>query len=358
MPNSMLVDLAREGSSEKRRELLQQVSNLFVDGSELHTDRETLLFGEVLSRLLDQVPLDDRVKVADRVSGLDRTPRDLALKLARDDARVAAPILRHSPVLTEDDLIGLATSQGQAHLHAIAQRAELGTRVTDVIVERGTGEVLKAVTRNLGAQFSERSFASLAEKAGSDHELGDALSFRADMPPLIAKALVAHLSPAARQRLEHLMAQDHEQLDALMNEARRELDQARHTNRRNRLDAKLAIADIREGRRPLDEVVDQLVFKKRIMDVAFVLSELASVPEAHVNNVLHKVNAMGIAVICRSLDMSDTVYQRLSALRCERLRLNKAQVMPMVTEYRQLDKQTADRALRFHKVRSTVGRAG
>lgn len=354
MFNHTLVDLARESSSDKRRELLQEVSNLFVDGADAHSDRETLLFGDVLARLLDQVSVDDRAAVSSKVAGLERTPRELALKLANDELPVAAPVLQFSPVLTDDDLIDLASRQSQGHLKAISQRAEISASVTDVLVERGDSDVLNAVTRNLGARFSDHGFATLADKAAADHELGEALSFRADMPPSVAKLLVARLSPAARQRLEHLMSQDRDKLDAILGEARREMDASRQANRRNRIDAKLMVADIRENKRRLDEVLDQLVFKKRVIDIAYVLSELAGVPEAHVNNVLHKVNATGIAVVCRSLDISETAYQRLMALRCERLRLNQAQVAPMLREYQQLDRPTADRALRFHKVRSTV----
>ena len=110
---SNLVDLAREGSSEKRRELLGEISNLFADGAEAHNDRETLLFGEVLTKLLDQVPVDDRVLVSNRVASLEQTPRQLALKLANDEAAVAAPVLQHSPVLTDEDLVTLASEKSQ-----------------------------------------------------------------------------------------------------------------------------------------------------------------------------------------------------------------------------------------------------
>lgn len=354
--NSSLVDLARESSSEKRRQLLQEVSDLFVQGADAHSDRETMLFGDVLARLLDQVPVDDRAALSSRVATLEKTPRELALKLAEDEIQVAAPILQHSPALTDTDLVALASRKSQGHLQAISQRSTLSETVTDVLVDRGDKDVLHSVTRNLGARFSETGFATLADRASDDHELGEALSFRADMPIGIANTLVARLSPAARQRLEHLMSQEREKLDAILGEARKEMEASRQANRRNRLDSKLMVADIRDRKRRLDEALDQLIFKKRMIDIAYVLAELAEVPEAHVNNVLHKVNATGIAVVCRTLDLSETVYQRLCALRCERLRLNQAQVAPMVREFRDLTKETAERALRFHKVRSTVAR--
>src|SRR5689334_3770301 len=127
---SSLLDLAQESSSEKRRQLLQEISNLFVEGAEFHTDREVMLFGDVLGRLLDQVEIEDRVSFSERVAPMPRAPRSLVLKLAEDEVRVAAPVLRQSPVLTEDDLIDLASRKSSGHLAAISQRASLPEALT------------------------------------------------------------------------------------------------------------------------------------------------------------------------------------------------------------------------------------
>lgn len=349
-----LVELAREESSEKRRELLNEVSNIFVDGAESHNDRELVLFGEVLGRLLDHVTVDDRADFSQRVAALAQTPRDLALKLANDELHVAAPVLQHSPALTDDDLVNLASNQGQGHLVAISRRATLSEAVTDVLVDRGESAVLNSVARNTGARFSEGGFSTLAVKAEGDASLGDALSYRADMPVHIAEKVITVLNPTARKRLEFLIEQDRARVQALMDDAKREMDASRLDNKRGRFESKVIVADVRSGKRRLDEALDDLIYRGKLIDIAHVLSELAQVPEAHVSNVLHKLNATGIAVVCKSLDVSETVYRRLSQLRCERLRVPVTQVEPMAREYVQLDKATAERALRFHKVRSAV----
>lgn len=349
-----LVDLARQTSSDKRRELMQEVSTLFIDGSEHHSDREIVRFGEVLSLLLDRVPVDDRAAFSNRVAGVERTPRSLALKLAHDEERVAAPVLEHSKALTDDDLVAVAHHRGQGHMLAIAKRSSLTPTVTDALVARGEGEVLSTVTRNLGAQFSEDGFRALGDKVVDNPELGEALSYRADIPAEIAQSIIAALDTTARERLQMLLSADSEVVDQLLNSARREMDHSRADARRARVETKTMVNSVREGRQTADQVLDALIFKKRMLEIAFVLAELAGVPEAHVSNVLHKVNALGIAVVCRTLDVSETVYGRLSRLRCERLRLNAAQAEAMNREYRDLDKASAERTLRFHKVRSSV----
>ncbi|MBP0651520.1 DUF2336 domain-containing protein, partial [Mycobacterium tuberculosis] len=85
-------------------------------------------------------------------------------------------VLEHSPVLTDDDLVAVAQNKGQDHMVAIAKRATLTQTVTDVLVERGEGEVLNTVARNMGAQFSEDGFRQLGERAVDDPQLSEALS--------------------------------------------------------------------------------------------------------------------------------------------------------------------------------------
>ena len=45
---ALLIDLAKEGSSEKRRELLRKVSDAFLDTPHSRTEREAELFDEIV----------------------------------------------------------------------------------------------------------------------------------------------------------------------------------------------------------------------------------------------------------------------------------------------------------------------
>jgi uncharacterized protein (DUF2336 family) len=152
-----LLDMAHDTSSESRRELFRTVSDLFLDGAERYTDREITLFGEVITRLATRSAVGDRIKLAERVAALDKTPRELALRLADDDEnRVAAPVLEHSSALTVEDLVELANRRDDDYRMAIARRSDLSEAVTDALVDHGDSEVLQTVTRNRGARFSGR----------------------------------------------------------------------------------------------------------------------------------------------------------------------------------------------------------
>jgi uncharacterized protein (DUF2336 family) len=351
---SPLIELASKNSPEDRRQLLRDISTLFADGAEAYADREILLFGDVLYRLLEQAPVDDRVAVSERVADLAQTPRDLALRLAGDVAAVAAPVLSRSPVLTDSDVMDLARTQSQDHLLAISRRRALSEDVTDVLIERGNSAVLETVAGNPGAQLSSQGLETLVDQATENAALGDALARRSDIPSDVAAKLVAVLGPAGRRRLELFLASPDPQITEIVGEAQQLLASSRSESRNARLQAKVLVANVRAGRCKLDTAIEDLIIEQRVLDIAFVLAELAGIPESHAVNVLHKVNSLGIAVVCRTVGLTTATYERLSALRCERLRLNSVQRDAMVYEYRKLDRPTAEKAIFFHKVRSSA----
>ena len=45
---ALLLDLAKEGSSEKRRELLRQITDVFLADPPERSDRESMLFDEIV----------------------------------------------------------------------------------------------------------------------------------------------------------------------------------------------------------------------------------------------------------------------------------------------------------------------
>lgn len=351
-----LVELAKQQNGNSRRSVLEAVSQLFVAGSSKHSDRELLLFGDIMMRLLDQVEEDDRRALSERIAMTVETPRDLAVKLAYDELPIAAPILQFSPVLSDNDLVGIAGSVGQEHLVAIARRANLAVPVTDVLVGRGSLQVLDAATRNLTAQFSAAGFNRIGSRAKVEPLLGDALSQRSDLPIPVARSLLPVLEPDVRKRMEQRLAEAGGRMSDLMDRAMKLIETARAEPSEGRAELRRLLADLRSGHRRLDDVLDDLVFQRRTFDIAALLADLASVPEAHASNALHKVNPSGIGAICRALGVGDATFRRLSALRCDKLRLPDTQIEQMMRDYGRIDKAQADAWLKPHRPRRQIGR--
>lgn len=133
-------------------------------------------------------------RLAHTIAGPRRTVRAFALDA---DASVSTPVLRHSPLLTEADLVAVARVRGQAQLSAIAGRDALSEAVSDLVVARGEASILRTLAGNRTARLSPQGLDGLAKAALGDELLTQALTGRPDMPKRLTELLTQRLVTGA-----------------------------------------------------------------------------------------------------------------------------------------------------------------
>src|ERR1044071_6297064 len=167
-----LEDAVRGGSSAKRVETLRQVTDLFLHDGERLSDDQVKVFDDVLCLLIARVETRAKAELSRRLAPLDYAPFEVIQHLAWDDEiEVAGNVLANSSRLGTDVLVEIASSKGQEHLLAISGRADLPTAVTDVIVDRGEGKVIRRLANNAGARFSEAGYSGMVAHAEDDEQL-------------------------------------------------------------------------------------------------------------------------------------------------------------------------------------------
>ena len=204
----------------------------------------------------------------------------------------------------------------------------------------------------MGAHISQPGFEALAGKALTVPTIGEALSNRVDLPTKVARDILPTLPPTARMRIEQMLRFDSEHSRGLVGSALQSLEASRNNQRRHRAEVKSLINEVRTRKRSVNAALDALIEQKRTVDIAAFLADLADLQESHVSNVLHKVGGTGIAMVCRKLGISNESYERLSVLRCEKLRLPATQAKPMLDEYQAIDEASAEKGLRPHAYKS------
>jgi len=195
-----LIALAEETSSEKRRALLRELTDHFF-GSTTRTEAEAGLYGEVLTKLADVMEQAVRAELAARFASAPDAPHSLIRRLANDEASVASPVLSNSPVLTDEDLLGVVRRHGQDHLRAVSARASVSEAVSDVIVERGDDETLGALLRNEGARLSRAASEAAVERARANPALHEPTVSRADLPPDLLNEMYFVVEARLRSRI-------------------------------------------------------------------------------------------------------------------------------------------------------------
>lgn len=350
-----LSNLARETSGDKRRELMRTVADIFTAQSEDFSDRELYLFGEVFIALLSKVDSKCREELSHAIATIKEAPRDLALVLAYDEISVARPILELSPVLTDDNLVKIASSCTTDHRLAISKRNNLSTSVTDALIIHGEQPVMCSVISNETAKISDEGFDNLIRQAENNQELCKRLSHRTDMPVQMLKRIIPLVPASARKRLVALIDSHGDSIvDDLVEEASQLAQKAVLDNRTERLEARILLKDINAGQRQIDTVIENLCAEDRPMDVSMIIAKIAAFPEKYVASSLMNMNGEAIAVLCRTLGLSDKAFAAIAAMRCKRFQLPSSMANRLTEQYAAIDPETAQRTLRFSKVRNRV----
>lgn len=330
----MLQSLSRmpsDMSSDSRRQLLNAVTDLFLLDEE-PSDAAKEHYGEIALHSLGHLGSKDRKHYADNVAAVPSLPHQVAVTLASDaDAEVARLVLRLSPVLNDSDLAAIAVSQTQAHMLAIAERTRLSSGLTDILVERGNSAVLQTVSGNEGAEFSETGFDRLVERGRGDTAIGEALARRSDLTPERAKRVL---------RIVDEINGDTTNLARQARQQRREL--------------RLLIADLQAGERKLDDVAAMLADEDRAVHLAQLMASFADISNEQALRVVLQREVTGAAVLCRLLDLSPATYKSVLELRGRRLYFTTQDLSDDIDAYKQLDKATAERTMRFLRLKTKV----
>ena len=191
--------LVRGDSPEDRATAAHKICTR-IDLMELSAeDRE--LAQQILEMLAADTAILVRKALAVTLRNSPRLPRDIALKLAKDVDAVAVPILKNSPVLTEEDLVELVLAGSQDKQVAIASRATLSEGLTEVIALYGGKAAVEAATLNEGAAFSDDAYAGVMNRFANDDDIKSALISRPVLPLHVTEKLITLVTGELFDRL-------------------------------------------------------------------------------------------------------------------------------------------------------------
>lgn len=173
-----LITLTRSADPDVKRRLLTALVDLFIAAHDVCSPDDAESLGKLMAELIFDLDADSRAEFAVRLATCATAPREMIVKLANDRIAVARPVLAVSPVLTDDDLIEIAQTQGKEHLLALSGRPALPQSVTEQLILRGFRPAILRAISNPDAELSTACRAVLDRLASSDIELRKALEIR------------------------------------------------------------------------------------------------------------------------------------------------------------------------------------
>jgi uncharacterized protein (DUF2336 family) len=341
------------GTVARRVETLRRVTDLFVDGAVDFSDEQIALFDDVFQCLIEQIETSAKALLANRLAPIHTAPPLTVRTLAFDDEiEVAGPVLSKSERLDDETLIETARSKSQAHLLAISTRRVLSGAVTDVLVLRGNDEVIHSTINNPGAEFSERGFTRLVDRAEGDDNLATCLGLRPTMPRHLYLKLLAKASDAVRRRLEEANPHMAREVPDAVREATR---RARATTKQTDIAHALVRSLYEDGR--LDEQqIAAFAEEGKFDETNASLAALANVPISVAENMMVESRSEGVMILAKVSGMAWSTVKAILEMRDKLSGGTPTELNSCRETYERLRVSTAQQVLRFHRMQQNAAR--
>ena len=190
---SELQKLIKEPSGEARAEVADKIAAGFVSG-EFSTNERNIAV-EIFRLLANDAETKVRRILGNKLASSMGIPHDVILKLAQDINEVALPVLEKSFVLTEVDLIGIATnSEDVLVMSAIAKRDTVSQELSQALIDKSNTAVAEVLLKNKNANISEKGLNDIFQFCGDYVEVLEVMAHRNSLPFYIVEKLFVAVS--------------------------------------------------------------------------------------------------------------------------------------------------------------------
>ena len=355
---ALLLELARETSSEKRRELLRQVTDIFLDNKQTRSEAESAHFDEIFNAVSEDLEHAVRIELARKVAMSNAPIRKTARQLALDEIEIARPVIERSRALAQEDLIDVIKQKGQDHMMAVTKRDDIGEDVSSALVEKGDDHVVAALLENQTARMNRTTYERVADRAQSSPVLHAPFIRNRKVPlDLLNELYVVAEKQLRREIMRKFHGVSPAELETALETGRNRLSSAYGALPDDFVAAQETIDEI-ERRRPLEPaLLPGLLRQNHRTAFCIAFAKLAGVEFMDVYRVVRKSDVDAMAMLCKGAGFDRSLFVTLCLLLAkEGSNFNKAEAYAAL--YQEVPVAAAQRALRFWRVRAkTMGQA-
>ena len=299
--------LARDRDEAVRADLAQKVARLLPGLSANAKDEAHQRVIAMLEKLAQDEAVRVRAVISEAVRSVANVPPEIIKKLARDaELIVASPVLRFSPLLTDDDLLDIISSgPASGALAAIAQRQDVRAKVSDAIVAADDEPAVAALLANKSAQIREETLDLIVERAANRAAWHEPLVRRPSLPARAAKRIAGFVAQSLlsvlksrddlpRETREQVTAAVAERLAAsksaaLPDAAEEEEDEGESVEEK--------VTRLKKEGKLDEDAVDEAIHAGQRAFVRAALAVLAEVPVDVVDKILSARSAKGVVAL-------------------------------------------------------------
>lgn len=168
-PDHTHLLLANDEAEGVRSQLAEKIAKSYEKPKSSVSEKSREMSFEALSRLANDQITAVRRGLALAIKDVPGAPSDIILKMAGDpEILVSGPVLQHSPVLTDDDLIRIIEAPSATGArNAISKRQAVNELVSEAIIATDDISAIGDLLSNTGAQIQEATLDDLVNRAES-----------------------------------------------------------------------------------------------------------------------------------------------------------------------------------------------
>jgi uncharacterized protein (DUF2336 family) len=304
------INWIKTAPAGERAEATRALARAWLISDLSKEDREAAE-GALLMLLDDASPLVRRT-MAEVFARSGEAPAAIVQALALDQPSVALPILEHSPLLIDADLVDIVATSGCETQCAIARRVHLPASVCAAIAEVGTAAAALELIENAYAELAPFSWDRIVERHGHLAAIRESMLVLEDLPAATRAALVAKLSDTLAQfvvarnwlsaeRAERVASEARDRSTVNIAAASRGEDMrglVRHLRATSQLTAGLILRALLSGNLELFEVA---------------LSELSDLPRSRVSSLLLDRGEASLVALLKRAGIPESTFAAFRA---------------------------------------------
>jgi len=289
-----VAKLLAEPSPVVRAELASKLA-IEIENPNLNQS-ETALAQDIVRLMAKDVEASVRQALAENLRNAHNLPHDVALALANDIESVALPILEHSSVLTDSDLIDIIRT-APAKQEMVAGREGISENVAEALVATGGEKAVAKLMDNASANINEASLNKVVDRFSTSDIVKEKMVKRPVLPPAVTERLVTMVADNMRDYLvSHHQVSPSIAADIVLQSRERTLVGLTGKSSTEELEKMIKQMDA-NGR-----LTPSLVIRALCMgDIAFfemAIAVKANVPVVNARILIHDAGRLGLKSLC------------------------------------------------------------
>ena len=325
--------------SQARHVLLKRLADVVCLPESRINAFERAVTADLLVEMLREAGVEERARVAKRLSILAELPNSLVRLLLVDEVEVARPLIEDGEALSDSDLYFCARNGRHGHRILLASRKALPSFLSEILVDSEEMPVIETLLKNSKAEMSQQAVETVVALSQNAPQLIPLLMRRAELRPSSAYILF-WWSPAEVRRLilsrfgvnreimqdmasdVFAMAAQEKWQDAMSRKALQFIER----RQRNREALKKSPYDSLEA--AIADAAQNGMTRKMAEEIAY----LSGIKPSTGAKILRDAGGEGLAVLCKATGLSRKALKALWKALRRPMRTETGQIHPQLAE--------------------------